>query len=94
MALKTKNPALKIILAVGGYNMASQPFINIVRSPASRSAFAQSAIAFLRQRNFDGLDVDWEYPGQRGSSAADKQNFVLLMQVDLVFLLLFCNCIR
>ena len=81
MALKTRNPALKIILAVGGYNMASLPFVNIVRNSASRSSFAQSAVAFLRQRNFDGLDVDWEYPAQRGSAAADKRNFVLLMQV-------------
>ncbi|KAK3782147.1 hypothetical protein RRG08_032901 [Elysia crispata] len=80
MALKTRNPALKIILAVGGYNMASLPFVNIVRNSASRSSFAQSAVAFLRQRNFDGLDVDWEYPAQRGSAAADKRNFVLLMQ--------------
>ncbi|GFS04103.1 chitinase-3-like protein 1 [Elysia marginata] len=80
MALKTKNPAMKIILAVGGYNMASQPFVNIVRNSASRSSFAQSAIGFLRQRNFDGLDVDWEYPALRGSTAADKQNFVFLMQ--------------
>ncbi|RUS72009.1 hypothetical protein EGW08_020234, partial [Elysia chlorotica] len=80
MALKSRNPALKIILAVGGYNMASLPFVNIVRSSASRSSFAQSAVAFLRQRGFDGLDVDWEYPAQRGSTAADKQNFVLLMQ--------------
>lgn len=27
-----------------------------------------------------GIDIDWEYPAQRGGVAADKANFVLLLQ--------------
>ena len=37
----------------------------------SRQTFIFSAIPFLREHNFDGLDVDWEYP-----KASDKENFV------------------
>lgn len=80
MKLKSKNPNLKILLAVGGWNMASQPFVPVVESAASRATFAQNAVTFLRQRNFEGLDMDWEYPGSRGGTPADRDKLVLLMQ--------------
>lgn len=61
--------------------MGSQPFVPIVDTPDSRATFAQNAIKFLRAKGFDGLDMDWEYPGSRGSAATDKQKLVLFMQV-------------
>jgi len=42
----------------------------------ARQTFIYSAIPFLRDRQFDGLDVDWEYP--KGND--DKKNFVLLLK--------------
>ncbi|KAH9512996.1 hypothetical protein Btru_035550 [Bulinus truncatus] len=80
MSLKNSNPSLKILLSLGGGSAGSGPFTTIVRDASSRSAFISNAISYLRQKHFDGLDVDWEFPGQNESPPSDKQKFLQLMQ--------------
>ncbi|KAK3575833.1 hypothetical protein CHS0354_015584 [Potamilus streckersoni] len=79
--LKTKNPALKILASLGGWEMGSMKFHKMVESHANMNKFAQNAIDFLRTHNFDGLDLDWEYPAARGSPAEDKHAFSELLKV-------------
>ena len=83
IALRKKNPSLQIFISVGGW-LWSTNFSDVALTAESRTLFIESAISFLAQYDLDGLDIDWEYPGDAGAGhpfrSVDKTNFTLLLQ--------------
>jgi len=82
-ALRAGHPELRILLSVGGWSW-SENFSDAALTEASRETFAQSAVALMTRFALDGLDIDWEYPGQPGEDnvyrEADRENFTLLLR--------------
>lgn len=85
MALKQAYPDLKILPSVGGWTL-SDPFYYLGDS-ANRRTFVDSVEQFLRTwQFFDGVDIDWEYPGGGGANgslgnpATDGETYRLLMR--------------
>lgn len=83
IGLKEQNPNLKVLYSVGGWVWSDQ-FSTMAAYEKSRKIFAESCIALLKKHEFDGVDLDWEYPGQRAEDnvfrPADKDNFTLLLK--------------
>jgi len=81
-ALKARNPELKVIVSVGGWG--ADFFSDAALTDASRCRFAMSAVDLMKRYALDGIDLDWEYPGQPGPGigfrAADKENFTLQLK--------------
>jgi chitinase len=68
----------KKILSFGGWAESTeagtfQRYRNIVK-PEYRSVFAANVVKFLEKHDFDGVDLDWEYPGatDQGIPAGDR----------------------
>uniref|UniRef100_UPI00389A9041 glycoside hydrolase family 18 protein n=1 Tax=Salinibius halmophilus TaxID=1853216 RepID=UPI00389A9041 len=73
---KAVHPQLKIIPSVGGWTL-SRPFYEMADSAATRKIFVDSVERFLRDyaTTFDGIDLDWEFPGAGGNDP-DKGCYV------------------
>ncbi|KAL6801940.1 glycoside hydrolase family 18 protein [Trichoderma sp. SZMC 28012] len=58
---------VKKIISFGGWDFSTKPgTYNILREAtkaANRATFQKNIVAFLKQHNLDGVDIDWEYPG-------------------------------
>jgi chitinase len=92
--LKKKNPKLRVLISLGGWT-GSAYFSDAALTDASRKKLVSSCLDLWIKGNlpglttgvaggiFDGVDLDWEWPGSDGNAGnvirpEDKRNFTLL----------------
>jgi len=85
VALKNKNPGLKVLFSVGGWTAGGWIFSQMSQTRETRAKFIQSTVYFLDYFGFDGMDLDWEYPAfdmlpLEPTDPDDKYHFTALMQ--------------
>ncbi|KZV65853.1 glycoside hydrolase family 18 protein [Peniophora sp. CONT] len=79
-----KEHDVKALVSVGGWS-GSLWFSTAVGSSENRTAFVDTVNAFAEEYDLDGLDFDWEYPGNQGIgcntiSPNDTSNFLSFLQ--------------
>lgn len=58
-----KEKGIKVVIAIGGWNdSAGNKYSRLVNNPSARAKFIENVLKFIEKYNFDGLDLDWEYP--------------------------------
>jgi chitinase len=98
--LKAKHRGLKVLISLGGWSWSTH-FSDAARTPESRKALVSSCIDLYIKGNlpvdgarggegaaaglFDGIDLDWEWPGSAGDTDTvyrpeDKRNFTALVR--------------
>ncbi|KAL4982471.1 glycoside hydrolase [Aspergillus falconensis] len=84
--LKTMDPDLKVMIALGGWSFndlgpTQTTFSDIARSSENQAKFFTSLKKFLSTYNLDGVDLDWEYPvaDDRSGRPEDFENFPKLI---------------
>jgi len=77
--LKNKNSKLTTMLSIGGASMSESLHL-VTETSERRIIFARNCGIFLRDRHFDGLDIDWEFPG------VYRDKFTELLKVGSIFL--------
>lgn len=64
--LKNEHPNIKILPSFGGWTM-SEPFHAMAKDPKAIAHFSKTAVELIAKYDFfDGIDLDWEYPGGGG----------------------------
>lgn len=82
-----KSSSLQTWIAIGGWDFndpgsTQATWSTLASSSAKRAAFISSLKSFMDQYGFQGVDIDWEYPGapDRDGATGDTENFVTLLK--------------
>ncbi|PMN70619.1 glycoside hydrolase family 18 protein [Enterovibrio norvegicus] len=83
--LKKEFPHLKIMPSVGGWDL-SGPFHDLIQTDEGMNHFVSSTVEFLKRNPvFDGIDIDWEFPGGDGATTPDSDPELALTPKEKAF---------
>lgn len=73
---------VKVMLSIGGWE-DSNNFPTVASAESLRTMFAHACVVAIRKFDFDGIDIDWEYPGyvEHNGTPADMINCTALLEI-------------
>eukprot|EP00049_Salpingoeca_infusionum_P023361 m.11662 g.11662 ORF g.11662 m.11662 type:complete len:563 (-) comp5755_c0_seq1:351-2039(-) len=85
--VRNQNPSIKTLLSIGGWRFNHETatkytFSRMCANRDSRLTFITNVITFVRLHDFDGLDLDWEFPTlvSQGGASQDYDTFPALLR--------------
>lgn len=83
--MKLKENGIRVLMVIDGANRASlQAMVQLCNNDHTRSVFVNNIISLVLKYNFDGVDVDWEFPGVSGltgyTTEMDRTNLNKLLR--------------
>jgi len=67
-------PDLKVTLSVGG--ATEKGFPNMTADAGKRATFINNVCTWMKSRNLDGVDIDWEFP----NGSTQQANYITLLR--------------
>jgi chitinase len=69
-----RKAGVRLVLSVAGFSADYSTWSNAAATQAGREQLAKSIVETIVEYNYDGVDIDWEFP-----ATTEKDNFTLLM---------------
>lgn len=82
-SIRSRNKDVKLMISLAQLSgNSTSVFSSIVASSCNRQKFIERLICFMNRYCFDGVDFDWEFPGDpaTGGNNSDRDNYVLLVK--------------
>ncbi|MBB6215306.1 GH18 family chitinase [Anaerosolibacter carboniphilus] len=80
LVAKSHKNDVEVLIAVGGWSYQNIPldptFEKLAASDEARAKFVESVLKFVEDYDFDGVEIDWEYPDE-GISSQNYEKLVL-----------------
>ena len=79
---RLRKHGVRVLLCLGAYSEAGVVFSDCASTLEGRKTLANSILETIEKYHFDGVDLDWEYPGFNTgrTTSVDSVNFTLLVK--------------
>ena len=80
--LVARKSGVRVVISIQGAEANSGNFSTAAKTEENRKLFAKNVVDFVEKFHFDGVDIDWEYPGwsMPTSKHFEAENYTLLIK--------------
>lgn len=78
--LTKRRDGIRVCICITGYGSETKAFSDAASTSEGRVKLAKSIVNAIEEYHFDGIDIDWEYPGSYRPVSQDRRNHALFME--------------